>query len=305
MDGMSGITSISHIDKTGNAHTVSHSSVGKEETLIPQDSLVKNLQAENRKLEQELEKLKRQVAENETKHAETEPTGSKIEYDLDSNLLKMRNIKTKDMFIEQIDVHIRQGDDVFREMFSVDNFIQSDGKLDTSAINKLRQIPMDVENVRIRIPEETATRALLNSKKSELKAEGIKEIGIRFKKGNKISIKGTAKKILSIPFKISGKLSLTDDNKVSFKMGKMHVAGLLPVPKIIKGIIMALTDDSMTDEKIQREGNSYILDASAFLPKNIKVSIKDIKTEEGFLILEGGSPDKNKKNNNPKTLVME
>ena len=266
----------------------------KPSLIENKDEMIKSLTNENAKLRAELQKMKMKLATGKTSSDKpvsdkpVTPAEGKIVYDLSDNLLKMRGVKTKDTFIDRLDVKMKGSSNIIEKMMSMATLLESGGHLPTEVTGEFRKIPMEIQDIRMRIPEDTATRAFLTSKSKSLKQEGISNLGISFKNDNRIVITGTKKNVISIPFSIKGKLSVTEENQAKFEVENMKVMGFFPVPKLIQTIAMVLSDDSMTDNSIERKGDSYYIDPSAMLPKNIKLNLTDIKTKNGELILEAG-----------------
>lgn len=286
---------------TGNAKS------RQKEPAAPRDELVRDLQQENQDLKRQLAELKQQTKKDQA--AESSGTGrsGKIEFDMGTDLLKMRNVRTRDLLIDRLDVRAKGSGKAISDMLSVSSLMKGDGKLPTDAVQNLQNQTMEIEDARIRVPQEAACRAMLTTKKDSLKKEGVKNVSMSFHDGNRVSVEGTVKKIFNIPFKIDGSISSEGNNKVRYTVNNMRVGRLIKLPGLVKSIILSLTEDSVADDKIVRDGNSYIMDASSFIPKNIKVQLKNIGAENGFLVIEGKSPgrEKGRTSNSPRTMLME
>jgi hypothetical protein len=135
-----------------------------------------------------------------------------------------------------------------------------------------------------------------------LRKEGIKDLEVFFAKGNRVTIKGSAKKLITVPFTVTGEISVTPDGKMRYDVDDMKVAGILPVPRIISSLMMSLSGDSFAGGGVRRESDSFLLDVNSFIPKNIKVALRNIRCGDGFLAVEGGPPERQE--NNPVTLPM-
>lgn len=270
---------------------------GDEQTL-PEDRMVESLRAENRQLRREMAKLRTQLSEA----SHPPDTGGRLEFDLEKNLLKLRNIKTQDTLIERMDLRIRDGDDVIRDMLSMDSLLAAGGALDSSALATLRTAPMEITDVAMRIPHEAATRAIEAVSSASLRKEGIKDLEVSFGDGNRLTVKGSAKKLITVPFTVSGELSVTPEGSVKYAVDDMTVAGILPVPRLLSSLMMSLSGDSFAAQGVRREENAFFIDASRFIPKNIHVALRSVRCEEGFLVLQGGAPPRQP--GNPVTMSM-
>ncbi len=268
-------------------------SAEKPSLLEGKDEVIRSLTDENAKLRAQLQEMKTKLQTTEPSTEKPTSTGSgKIVYDMADNLLKLRDVKTKDTVIDRLDVKIDGGGKVLEKMLSMGALLEGGGHLPTELTGEFRRTPMEIKDIRMRIPDSTATRAFLSTKSQELKNEGISNLDVSFKNDNKIMLTGTRKKLLSIPFSIEAGIGITDDNRIKIDVEKMKVMGLIPVPKLIQSVAMVLTDESMTDKSLERKGDTYFIDPKALLPKNIKLNLKSIGTKDGELVLEAGEAAK-------------
>ena len=264
-------------------------SAEKPSLLEGKDEVIRTLTDENAKLRSQLQEMKTKLQTTGAATEKTAATGSgKIVWDMADNLLKLRDVKTKDTVIDRLDVKIDSGGKILEKMMSMDAMLKGGGHLPTNLTADFMRTPLEVRDLRMRIPDSTATRALLSTKSESLKNEGISNLDVSFKNDNKIVLTGTRKKLLSIPFSIEAGIGITDDNRIRIDVEKMKVMGLIPVPKLIQSVAMVLTDESMTDKSLERKGDSYFIAPKALLPKNIKLNLKSIGTKDGELILEAG-----------------
>lgn len=268
-------------------------SIEKPSLLESKDEVIKSLSDENAKLRAQLQEMKTKLQTAGTSTEKPAAAGSgKIVYEIGENLLMLRDVKTKDTIIDRLDVKVEGGSKILGKMMSMDTMLEGGGRLPTNLTADFMKMPLEVRDLRMRIPDDTATRAFLSTKSESLKNEGISNLDVSFKNGNKIVLSGTRKKLLSIPFSIEAGIGLSDDNRIKIDVEKMKVMGLIPVPRLIQTIAMVLTDESMTDKSLERNGDTYLIDPGALLPKNIKLNLKSIGTKNGELVLEAGEREK-------------
>jgi hypothetical protein len=260
----------------------------------PKDTLVKNLQDENTVLKAEIEKMKKLVAACNQNNCDPSPKNS-IKIELETHQIKLRKIDTKDLKIDYLDIHAPMTGDLLETATCLNNLMIYDNKNPDDAISKAVELslssPVEVERARIRVPQESATRAAKTSPYVDLRKEGITELDIRFEKNNMMAISGWAKKILPVPFDIKGQLSITDDNLVKFQLKKQSV-GKIPLPSILGKIGMSMAKGKIQGEGIKFEGKSVIIDPKYFVADNINFKITGISTENNHLVLEAGKEDK-------------
>lgn len=258
-------------------------STGDTSPELPKDEMIRSLEDENRHLRADLEEMKKKLDQKEA------IPGGRLEYDLGRNLLKLEGISTKDYTVDRLEVLLPDGDNLEERLMSSFKLNGEGMTMPESLLIALKNTPLEIQKARISIPAETMTRMLLESRQEALKKEGIKNVGIELEEGDRLVLSGWAKKLVPVPFSIKGELSITDDGRVRYHVKKMS-AGLLPVPKIIQGIIMAIADKTMTDTTIERRGDEYIIDPGAFIPPNIRVKLTGVATEKDRLILAADSP---------------
>ncbi|MBI2264586.1 MAG: hypothetical protein HYU64_05385 [Armatimonadetes bacterium] len=211
----------------------------------------------------------------------------KIEYDLGANLLKMKDVRTPDLVVDEMDIHIEKGNEFIERLLDLSSLAKGNGKIPLAPFYALQQAPKKIESFRIRIPQESASHALEAASGDRLAKEGIKNVNVSFEDENQMSLSGRIHRLVDIPFHVSGRISLGEDHKVRYSVDKMDLLGLIPLPHILRTLILALNDISAPKEGFQRDGNSYTLDLQSFLPEKTKARVDRAETEDGFLILEG------------------
>lgn len=249
----------------------------------PKDEIISNLNDENRKLREQIEMMKKKMATCDSPKAS--PTSS-ISYDLETNTLSMTGFKTRDMLIQNLQAEIKNGDRIEKEL-QANIGLSGIGLSNTGSLMPLiKNMSLDVRKFSIKVTSSDALKTILGKKKEELEKSGVKDLNLNFEPGNKLSVNGTFNKIISVPFSIDGRISVTDDNCIRFDVREIN-AGFLPVPDLIKSLVMSIAEDSLSDNAVKCEENSFLINTQALKPSNMNIKLKDLKTGDGFILAEG------------------
>jgi hypothetical protein len=123
----------------------------------------------------------------------------------------------------------------------------------------------------------------------ELEQYGIHDIWIKVT-GEKVSIHGTFKKVVSIGFSIDLKF-MVENNIILINFDRFWAGDLLPLPrgtqKLILGILQKRLDKGeMVMKGIKFKENFIIIDPLSQIPLDIYINIKGIALKEGYIGLK-------------------
>ncbi len=257
---------------------------------------MRDLRAENERLKTEVNRLRSQAVEPPATGNAT------ISYDLNTNLFRARHLHSPDLLVDELEVRVPHGEKMLRQILSPQALMDGNGRLPLDALGALNGETLTVEKVRVRIPEDSATRTMATTHRAALEKEGIENLEISFESGNRLTVRGTARRLVRIPFELGGRLGTTPDGKIKFRLEDAAMLKILPVPRMILGVAQAMLDGSTSDAKLQRDGNRYLLDPADLLPRNVRVALTRVGTQDGHLVIEGRAPAADR---TPRTLLME
>lgn len=236
------------------------------------------LQAENQKLKREL----REAREN--------PGG--IHLDPSEQRLDVRNITTPDFTVESLSVESPSVEKV-ADILSSGALAGSRGKPDLGGLKNLSNQPLRVEEMKLRIPDDT----LNDIADSQAPKDKLKGVEVEFGEGGQFQVKGTAHKLVDIPFELAGFVDSTPEGEVRIKLGKSKLFGFVPIPKLISDMAGSMAGKKLEKLGVRQTDDGFVVDSHKLLPKNIDLKIASVTTQNGELVVEGGPA-------NPKVLTM-
>lgn len=239
---------------------------------------MQELELENRRLKEEVAHLRDQ--------SRSDHDGSTVELDLERCRIKLRNVETPEARIDHLDLTIPDGKKLAEQFLSLSNIRAANQAEGLSLLDT----PVEATEFRVLIREEPLTRTLTESLAVGLRAEGISNLSLDLHSGNRFTLAGTARRLVNVPFRVNGTVSVTQDHRVRIGIEAASVLGVIPLPHILRHAIMKATDDSLTASHFSREGDSYLVDPSAFVPRNVSFQIDRLSTSELGVIAEGGRP---------------
>lgn len=122
----------------------------------------------------------------------------------------------------------------------------------------------------------------------ELKEKGVNDLKIRFE-NERITLKGSYKKILSFPFAIDLKAEIADKNIIKVELEKFWMLEMIPLPKMMQNAIFGTLKGHFKDGAIRLVDNYFLIDVLSFIPFPIEVKFKSIESLDKFLRFVGGS----------------
>ena len=212
------------------------------------------------------------------------PLGRTISLDLDTGQVQIRNLQTPDLKIEHLEVRLPEAGHLIENMVNVQSLLK--GKM--PSLQGLEKSPIQVEAGRIKLPEETVNQALQQIGGPLLADKGIMDAAISLEEGNRVVLTGTLDKLIDVPFRVEGQLSAANDKQVRFSLEKTKVMGFLPVPRLLTDIFTAMASRDLEKANVQQQGDDFLVDVGAFLPKNVSVGLKSIEAHDGYLLVEAG-----------------
>jgi hypothetical protein len=250
----------------------------------PKEEMIRSLSDENSRLRQELEAMKRKMAEKSPSESGNADDSS-FRYNMNTNTLTLNGFQTKDMLIRHLQAKVGNGDRIEKELQSSVGLAGMGGTDSNALAAQIKKAPLDITEFSIQITSQDATKAVIGSKNADLEKEGIKNLNIAFEPGGKMTINGTLKKIIPIPFSLRGDISVTDDNRIRYEVKDIN-AGFLPLPDLIKTLAMSVASGSFNDKSIEVSGDTFTLNTAAMMPDNIKAKPTRITTGDGFVVVE-------------------
>ncbi|MCE7873470.1 hypothetical protein DYH09_24275 [bacterium CPR1] len=254
------------------------------------------LEDENDRLRRELDDLRQAQA----KRPEQQSMGASVHFEVKDNKLKVRDLELAGMHLDELTARFDPSVDLLKS-FTLESILASPGKLITPDLDSLQKSPITVERLRMSIPSKVAQQAATVRGADLLEREGLRDLQLCFAPGGMVEAVGVLDKIVSLPFKVRGKLELTADKKVRFTPEQVRVLGL-PVPRIAVSIANAMAGDSLDKLDIRTQGDSLLIDPKSLMPKNIQVQLNRLTTQGDCLVLEGGPPPPS---GPPKSMLMQ
>lgn len=213
------------------------------------------------------------------------PQSRTISLDLDTGDVQIRNLKTPDLTLEQLDVRVPEAGHLVENMVNIQSLLAGKGKLELPSLKSLETSPIQVESARLKLPEETVNQALQGIGGPILAEKGIMDAAIALEEG-KVVLTGTLDKLIDVPFRLEGRLSAAPANQLRFSLEKAKVLGFLPVPRLVTDIFTSMASREMEKANVRQDGDDFLIDAGAFLPKNVAVGLKNITAHDGYLMVE-------------------
>lgn len=256
---------------------------GKPQAAAPfQDPVEERMHA----LEDENDRLRAEVAR--LKRNQPSEAGPSVHFSVQQNQVEIKHLPIAGMQIEALTARFAPGVDLLGE-FTLEKILAEPGSLIQPSFDPLQDSPIQVEHVKMSIPAKVANDAARLRGGKMLRDEGINELAIAFQPGGRIQASGTLDKLIPVPFRVAGKLSLTRDKKIMFEPEKVRVMGL-PMPRLTLAIANAIAGDQLKKLDIQTRDERLIIDPKSFLPPNVQLQLTRITTEGDRLVLEGGPP---------------
>lgn len=217
----------------------------------------------------------------------------KISVDLATRQTTIDGLKTPDYTIDHFDGSLAMSDQELSQMLSVKNRMGSTGQVTLPDLNRLVSSPLNVDNIQVRVGEDAATDAMVITQRKALQEQGITSVGLQFHDNNQVSLTGTVKRGLTlgreISFEAKGNVGVADAQHARVTLTGMHVAGIIPVPGLFQSLVLAMGEPSLNPDQVQRDGDrSFLINIASFVPKNIKMGLKAVSTEEGVMHISGG-----------------
>lgn len=211
-----------------------------------------------------------------------------INLDLDTGQVKIRNLQTPDLTLEQLDVRVPDAGHLVENMVSIQSLLSGKGKLALPSLESLESSPIQVEAARLRLPEETVNQALQQIGGPLLADKGIMDAAVALEDGNRVVLTGTLDKLIDVPFRIEGRMSAAEGNQVRFSLEKTRVLGFVPVPRLVTDIFTAIASRDLEKANVRQQGDDFLVDVGAFLPKNVAMGLKNVSAHDGYLMVEAG-----------------
>jgi len=254
----------------------------KLSTAEPRDELIHTLADENRMLRDEFEAMKKKMAGR----GGVESSESSFGYDLETNMITVRGFRARDMHIRHLQAVVADGDGIEKKLqqsVGLSGFSGADSSTLTALISTAH---LDVRKFAIEVSSSDATQAVLATRKADLEKEGIRDLAVSFEPGNRMVVRGSLKKLITVPFTLSGNLSVTDDSRIKYNITHMS-AGIVPLPDLLQPLVLSLAGGSLHDQSIEVSGDNVLVNTAAMLPGHIRVKPAGISTGDGFVVVEG------------------
>lgn len=229
------------------------------------------LQEENRDLRERLERLREERGE--------------VRFSAEKQLLMVDELKTPDFVVDRMTVSTPAMDQAMA-MFSADTLSKNGGKPDLGGLKALGQTPVKIQELKVRVPQSTVTRLV----KEHARHPNLKELNVTLGDQGSFEASGVAHKWVDLPFHVSGMMEATDDGQVRVRLKDGKVFGMVPIPKIIMGMVTSMAGDKVDKVPMKKEGDDLLIDPSALVPNNIEFNLNSVTTHKGELIVAGGCP---------------
>ncbi|MHB2020493.1 MAG: hypothetical protein ACYCW6_26455 [Candidatus Xenobia bacterium] len=208
--------------------------------------------------------------------------------DMATGLLKVRNVATTDVYIEHLDVELAGGPEALRLALSLASLTAAGGSVNSDALAGFGKIPPLVHRLRFRLSQELVERLMRANNPADA---GVQELQIIFRAGNRMEVRGTTRSFVTLPFHVAGNVSLTPDRKMRFDIDNMQVGGFAGLPRVMQRLLLGFGGDGVSDNRVYRDGRTYIIDVLANVPPTLGLLVTRIETIEGGFILEAaGAP---------------
>lgn len=207
-----------------------------------------------------------------------------IRLDPGAGKLVIKDLTTPDYSVDRLKVKTEG----LGDQLELDAFM-ADGKPALPPLEKYKDMAIEVEDLKARIPEATINRTATSAGAEALAKNGIQDLDIRIGEGGRLTVSGKVDKLIDIPFELTGKLSVGDGGALRFELEKSHIFGVVPVPKLVMGLAASMTGSKLEKVGVRQQDNTFEFDVNSLLPPNIRMGLTNIDSRQGELILEGGS----------------
>ncbi|MGE0490856.1 MAG: hypothetical protein AB7S38_16735 [Vulcanimicrobiota bacterium] len=207
-----------------------------------------------------------------------------IRLDPAAGKLVIKGLSTPDYSVDRLKVKTEG----LGDQLALDAFL-ADGRPALPPLEKYKDMAVEVEDLKARIPEATINRTATSAGAEALAKNGIQDLDIRVGEGGRLTVSGKVDKLIDIPFELTGKLSVGDGGSLRFELEKSHIFGVVPVPKLVLGLAASMTGSKLEKVGVRQQDNAFEFDLDGLLPPNIQMGLTNIDSRKGELIIEGGS----------------
>jgi hypothetical protein len=233
-------------------------------------------------LQDELADARQEIAR--LKASQGPPDGA-VQVDTQTGDILIKNLKTPDFTVTNLRARLPDAPAALSEAISLPNLLDESVKNPLAGLQKLADAPVEVQELALRIPASTALTAVHTLQDDTLNAYGVNNLSLKFEPGNEVALKG---KLHFIPFNAKAKLTLADAQHARISI--MNVgAGILPIPKPVKSLIIAVVTGMVNGRGIEPESDSTMkIDIGAFVPPTMNMGLQSLSTENGELVVTAG-----------------
>ena len=174
-------------------------------------------------------------------------------------------------------------------MSQVDQWVNPDGQAQIPDLGQELQKGISVNKLRMTVPFETVNSTLPKLAGEQLAEAGVSKISLSAgESAGEVTIKGRAKKLVSVGFEAIGEVSVTSSGRPKFRLKGSSVAGI-PMPNFLTSVATAiLAGDSMEEFGVQQSGDEFTMDPKKMMPANIDANLTGVSvSEDGFVIRAG------------------
>lgn len=263
-----------------NKHLSNSRDLVRDPIEIPaSDSVVKALQDENTKFKREIIELKKRIAQNSNQLTDN----IFIEIDANKGNVRLRNIKTRDWLIDNLEMKVSGAPENIKNTLSIQSLMNKSGNIQNPDLSWVKNSHVQIEKMKVRLPESAATSVI--NKVADFEKDGIRDVRIHFSK-DKITMEGTARKVISIPFSMEASLGLGEKNNLFLNVQDIKALGFIPLPNILQRLVIALSDSPIKGAGFSRDGSRFKFELNQILPENLKLKLNSVKVEDGYITLE-------------------
>ncbi|MCD6310313.1 MAG: hypothetical protein J7M18_06325 [Candidatus Eremiobacteraeota bacterium] len=252
----------------------------KKTEKIPKDKLVRSLKYENIQLKKKIKALKSELTGVEKKKPSAK---DKIQIDFKTGEITGQKIKYKGLDLDEFDITGPDPRSLLKEVLSTNFFNSSAEDIKNVIGANIENSPIVVKKLNVRISDDMVTKSLLKNKM--LKKEGIHDVSVDFFRG-KMKFSGRYGKTLPVPFTTTGTIGVDKKGNPKLKIDDISILGILPAPKILKNILFSMMGDRLASDVLKHNGDTFTMDLSAILPKNVEMKLRKADCKKGYLVLE-------------------
>lgn len=213
-----------------------------------------------------------------------------VHLDLQNDRVVLRDVGGPQLHVSELQLKVPGLAKIANQALAPEAILNEERKLHLPKLDQFAKIPMTVERAKVEVAPE-----VINGVLSDLQVPGVSDLSVGVGDGGKLSLSGYAKKIFTVPFEITGRVTRDDETHLRFSLDKTKVAGFLPVPNLMTNIFAALAADQMQKIHVERQGNDYVVDVSGHIPPNLDLRLSRVTTQDGKLVMEAdGSSDPKK-----------